>query len=32
MTKTLEEQGFIKHDGGCMPECYAPDDLVDVAF
>ena len=29
MTRTLEEQGFIKHDGGPMPNCYAPDDEVD---
>ena len=29
MTRTLEEQGFVKHDGGPMPNCYAPDDEVD---
>lgn len=30
MTRTLEERGFIKHDGGPMPDCYVQDDLIDI--
>lgn len=30
--KTLEEQGFIKHDGGPMPECYGGGEIIDLAY
>lgn len=26
----LTAQGFIEHDGGPMPDCYAPDDKIDI--
>lgn len=32
MTRTLEEQGFVKHDGSGMPDCYAKGDMVDLPF
>ena len=28
--KTLEEQGFIKHDGGPMPEYYGFRDIINI--
>ena len=30
MTRTLEEQGFVKHDGGEKPDCYAKGEFVDA--
>lgn len=30
MTRTLEEQGFIKHDGSGMPDCYDQTRYADI--
>lgn len=30
--RTLEDQGFVKHDGSGIPDCYKPDDLVDYVY